>query len=302
MVEKLSWDDFRLIKAIADTGTLPAAADRLGVAHSTVFRRLKQVEETHKLTLFERNGPVLTPTQLGEEIVKAAEHMQEEVDALALKLSGRELLPAGEVRVTTNDSLLVHLLTSLFAGFQKSCPDVTLDIVLSNAPLNLSRRDADIAIRATDTPPETLIGRRASRIAWALYTPVGLKEEVDAARWVTLGESMGEMKVVREVVANVEARRIAYRANTVLGLGEAIEAGIGIGYLPCFIGDVRPSLKRLAAPDARFATDLWLLTHRDLRNVPRIRSLLDYLAKELTSLRPLLEGERYPLFKEAPEA
>jgi DNA-binding transcriptional LysR family regulator len=74
--------------------------------------------------------------------------------------------PAGELRVTTNDTLLVHLLTPLFARFCARCPDVRLDVVLSNQALNLSKRDADVAIRATDSPPETLVGppRRHRRL------------------------------------------------------------------------------------------------------------------------------------------
>lgn len=288
--ESLNWDDFRLIRAVAETGTLPAAADRLGTAHSTVFRRLRAIEAALGCALFERAKAHLEPTQAGAEIAALAVRMGEEVDAVAVRLAGREPLPSGEVRVTTNDSLLIHLLTPIFASFLDACPAVRLDIVLGNPALNLSKRDADVAIRATDNPPPNLVGRKAARIAWALYAP---RDEAKAPRgWVTLGEAMGNMSVVRHVLAQAGGEGVGYRVNSVLGMAEAVEAGLGLGYLPCFVADPRPALRRLEAPDERFATDLWILTHADLKQVPRVRALLDHLAEEIGRARPLIEGAR----------
>ncbi len=284
----LNWSDFQLVRAVAEAGTLPGAADRLGTAHSTVFRRLRAIETTLGCALFERGRSQLVPTSAGEEIAALAVRMGEEVDAVALKLAGREPLPSGEVRVTTNDSLLVHLLTPIFASFRAACPAVRLDIVLGNSAANLARRDADVAIRATDSPPPTLVGRKVARIAWGLYGPAG--GAGGEGRWVTLGEAMGNMKVVRHVLAEAGPDGVGYRVNSVLGLAEAVEAGLGRGYLPCFVGDRRSALVRLGEPDARFATDLWLLTHPELRRVPRVRALLDHLAGEIGQKRPLIEG------------
>src|SRR3954454_7301528 len=173
-----------------------------------------------------------------------------------------------------------------------------LDVVLSNQPLNLSKRDADVAIRATDNPPETLVGRRAARIAWALYgratdfpeprtIPI---EHLFDRPWVSLSDDLAAMKAVRFVSENISLERIVYRTNTVLGLGEAVEAGIGIGHLPCFIADTRPTLVRLAAPDPELSADLWLLTHPDLRHAPRVRIFLDFMAAEIAKQRKLIEG------------
>jgi DNA-binding transcriptional LysR family regulator len=301
--KKLAWDDFRLVKAIADAKGLPAAAERLGINHSTVFRRLRQIEASLGVGLFERHRAGYVPTAAGEEMVALADRLDEDITAFTRKVSGREMSPAGELRVTTNDSLLVHLLTPLFAAFLRQCPDMRLDIVLSNQPLNLSKRDADVAIRATDNPPETLVGRRAARIAWALYGraidfpkpasvgPAGVSmENLFERRWVSLGDDLSTMKAVRFVREHVAPERIVYRTNTVLGLGEAVEAGIGIGPLPCVIADTRPSMVRLAAPDPELSADLWLLTHPDLRHAPRIRIFLDFLAAEIARQRKLIEG------------
>jgi DNA-binding transcriptional LysR family regulator len=301
MVEPLknqSWDDLRLVKAIADVRSLPAAAALLGIAHSTVFRRLGQIEEALGAKLFERHRSGYTLTEVGEEMVALAQRVDDDITAFTRRMAGREIAPAGELRVTTNDSLLIHLLTPLFVGFRQQFHDVRLDVVLTNQDLNLSKRDADVAIRATDNPPENLVGRKAATIAWALYGRAGEfpdPEAVDQGSlferdWVSLGDNLATLKAVRFVHEHVAPERIGYRINTVLGLAQAVEMGLGIGHLPCFIGDARPGLVRLGPPVPEFSTDLWLLTHPDLRHSPRVRVFLDFLAAEVTKQRNLIEG------------
>lgn len=300
--KNLAWDDFRLIKAVADAKGLPAAAAMIGVNHSTVFRRLKQIEESLGTTLFERHrtGYALTPA--GEEMVALANRLDEEITAVGRKLAGREPAPSGELRVTTPDSLLIHLLMPMLATFRERYPEVRLDMVLSNQALNLSKRDADVAVRATDHPPENLVGRRVARIAWALYgravdfpepTEVS-SERLESCNWVSLGDSLGALKTVKFVQENIAPDKVAYKINSVLGLAEAVEAGIGIGHLPCLIGDARPSLVRLGTVNDDYAADLWLLTHPDLRHSPRVRAFLDFLAGEIARHRRFIEGQGGP--------
>jgi DNA-binding transcriptional LysR family regulator len=296
--KSLAWDDLRLIKSIAEARSLPAAADLLGVNHSTVFRRLGQLEEVLDTKLFERHRAGYTLTAVGEEMVELAQKVDDEITAFTRKLAGREIAPAGELRVTTNDSLLIHLLTPLFARFRRQCHDVRLDVVLANQELNLSKRDADVAIRATDNPPENLVGRRAATIAWALYGSAAAVPEPEVIApenlyerdWVSLGDNFATFKAVKFVQEHVAPERVGYKVNTVLGVAEAIEQGLGIGHLPCFIGDARPGLVRLGAPVPEFATGLWLLTHPDLRHSPRVRVFLDFLAAEIGKQRKLIEG------------
>jgi len=293
----LSWDDFRLVRSVAETGSLPAGAAALGLNHSTVFRRLRQIEAMLGLALFERHRSGFVATPAGEEILATATRMDLDVTDVLRRLSGQALGPAGELRITTSDSLLVQLLLPLFARFREACPRITLDLVVGNAESNLSRRDADIAIRATDSAPETLVGRRLGRIAWALYgraayVGVPVQDLVAQANWVGLGESMGTLKATQFLQKQITPTRVAARVNSVLALAEAVEAGLGIGHLPCFVGDVRPGLQRLHAPEPAFGSTLWVLTHPDLRQSPRVRAMLDFLAPAITPLRDLLEGRQ----------
>jgi DNA-binding transcriptional LysR family regulator len=289
----LAWDDFRLINAVAEARNLPAAAARLGIDHSTVFRRLRQVEHLLGQPLFERHRSGYTLTPAGEEVASLAARVDEDITAVIRRLAGHAAAPSGEIRVATSDSLLTDLLMPMLARFRRSNPEIRLDLVTGNAAANLSRRDADVAVRATDAPPDTLVGRRVARIAWARYGAAdpGAPPAEDSD-WVCLGDNLAGLKVVRHAREQVPADRLVGRFDTVLGLAHAVSAGIGIGHLPCFIGDAWRGLRRLAPPEPDFATDLWLLTHPDLRQTPRIRAFMDDIAAQIAASRALIEGDR----------
>lgn len=299
MNSNLAWDDFRLVKAIADHDGLTGAASALGVNHSTVFRRLGQMEDQLGLTLFERRKTGYVATIAGAEMATLAARMDEDVTAFGRRLAGRDVAPSGEVRITTTDTLYLNVLLPIFAAFRAASPLIRLDLVIGNQTLNLSKRDADVAIRASDSPGETLVGRRLATLNWAIY---GRREEAPSAaemadpsalfqrNWVTLGDQLAHVKAARYVRDHVAPDRIALRSSAVLGLTEAVENGLGIGPLPCFIADQRPSLVRLAPPDPDFSTGLWILTHPDIRNAPRVRAFMEFCGAELAKLRGLLEG------------
>jgi DNA-binding transcriptional LysR family regulator len=293
----LSWDDFRYVRAIAQTRSLAGAAQTLGINHSTVFRRLGQIEARLGSRLFERNRAGYALTPCGEAMVRLAERMENEIIGFEREVAGHDLRPSGELRITTNDTLLVDLLTDVLAGFRRAYPEIVLDIVVANESLNLSKRDADVAIRATDRPPETLIGKRAAGIAWAVYGPAALgkrKVDLDAAgreqNWIGLGANLAGVKPAKWLKAHVSPERIVYRINTVLGCAEAVAAGVGLALLPCFIGEKMRGAVRLAPPDPDLEGGLWLLTHADLRQTARVRAFMDFAGNELVAQRKLMAG------------
>ena len=294
----LAWDDLRLVNAVASARTLPAAAALLGLDHSTVFRRLRQVEERLGTPVFERGPGGYVPTAAGMEVTALAARMDEDITAVLRRVAGQSPNPAGEVRIATSDALLFDLVLPLLAEFRQACPDVRLDLVTGNTALNLSRRDADVAIRATAAPPDTLVGRMVGRVAWAAYGargqagPMGEAELFASdAVWVGFGDALSTLTVASHFRAQVPEHRVVCRFDTVAGLVAGTEAGLGYGFLPCFAGDRRSTLARLLPPLASSSTELWLLTHADLRHVPRVRILLDFLGQRLARLRPLLEGQ-----------
>ncbi|MDQ0470462.1 LysR family transcriptional regulator [Labrys wisconsinensis] len=290
-----SWDDYRYVQAVADAKSLVGAAEKLGVNHSTVFRRINAVEEVLGTRLFERGRQGYALTAAGEEMVALAGRMDGEITSFERRIAGRDIKPSGDLRVTTNDTLMVHLMTPVFASFLKACPDIRLDVVIANASLNLSKRDADVAIRATSAPPETLVGRKICVIAWAVYgqSPFAGRDMVDAlgGRWVGFGENLAHIQPSRWMEREVAVERVVMRLNTVLGVAEAIEAGVGFAPLPCFIGDQISSLARISEPLDELSSPLWLLTHPDLKHSARVRVFMDHAWDALARRRGLIEGK-----------
>jgi DNA-binding transcriptional LysR family regulator len=296
-MQNISWDEFRLVKAIAETGSLAGAGDVLALNHSTVFRRLNALEHELGSRLFERARTGYVPTPAGEEMVMLATRMFDDITDFERRVAGRDVKPSGELRVTTNDSLVAHLATPLFGAFCRQYPEIKLDVMIDNRALNLSRRDADVAIRATAEPPETLVGRRIASIAWSVYGSKGCDipqtddpSDLADQMWIGFGDAISNIGPARWMARAVSPSKIFYKLNTVLGLSQAIEAGLGIGFAPCFIGDRTPGLMRLLRSPMVFDSSLWLLTHPDLKNSARVRAFIDFMGRELVRQKPLIEG------------
>lgn len=296
-LKKLSWDDFRIVKAIGETGALAPAAAQVGVNQSTVFRRLDQIERSLGTALFERRRSGYAATPAGAEAIALAQRLEFDIVAVTNRLSGLNQEPAGDLRVTTSDTLACHLLTPILAGFKAVYPAVRIEVAVGNGPLNLARGEADVAVRATDDPPENLVGRKVARIAWAAYgrrvdhaDGIPAPENLHDRPWVSYSDELSSLKAVRFVDAHVPPRNVCYRINSVSGLAAAVSAGLGAGYLPCMLGDATPALTRIGPADPDLSDALWLLTHPDLRKTGRVHAFLDHCAAAIGRQRAFIEG------------
>jgi len=292
----LSWDDFRYVKAISDTRTLAGAAESLGVNHSTVFRRLGQIEQQLGSRLFERGRTGYALTTCGEQMVELAERMGEDILTFEREVTGQDLRPSGELRVTTSDVVLLHLLNDVLIGFRRAYPEIMLDIVVSNQRLNLSKRDAEVAVRATYHNPDPLAGRKVARIAWAVFgaaalaaKPFDLAIEGRRHDWIAFADPASMARAMKWLKDRVDEKRIVYKLNTMVGLAEAAAGGVGMVLLPCYVGTAVPGLAQLSPPLPELEGELWLLTHPDLRNTARVRAFLDFCAAEIAQRRPVIE-------------
>ncbi|MCJ2068334.1 LysR family transcriptional regulator [Methylobacterium sp. J-030] len=287
----LDWDTFRFVKAVAERGGLTAAAAQLGINHSTAFRRLTALETKLEARLFERLRTGYVPTACGQAMVEAANRIEAEVTRFERTAAGRGDIPSGELRVTTPASFAADLLMPILADFAVRYPEIRIALILAEAALNLSRRDADVAIRASRDPSETLVGRRLATVAWGLYGRVD-RDFGDLAReaWVSPDSSVAGGSFTRFVAEQTAVDRVRLWINTVTGLEDAIAAGIGIGPLPCFSADANPALRRLSGPHPELGADLWVLTHPDLRHAARVRVFMEHIAEAILPLRPRFEG------------
>lgn len=199
------------------------------------------------------------------------------------------------MRVTTTDALLCGLFTPIFAAFRETHPEIALEVVVSNHPFNLSRREGDVAIRPTLSPPEMLIGRRIGTLAHAVYGRSGVASAADggrdpAADWIGWDELMLHPPLERWMKAHRVDERCRYRVNTVTGMLEAVRHGLGLTILPCYLADGDERLARHGDPIPELAVDLWLLTHPDLRRAARIRAFTDFVVATVRGVRDRLIG------------
>ena len=269
----------------------------MALNHSTLFRRLGALETQIGVRLFERFRDGYTPTAAGEEVIALAGRVDADVTVLERRLAGRDLRPSGPVRVTTTDTL-VEMVTPMLASFRSAHPEITLELNASNAVFNLSRRDADAAIRPAQEPPDLLVGRRVATIAFALYAAPGYlmnrppKLPLGEHDWLAPDDSLAHLKPTRWIAETVAPARIVYRASSLMALQYAARTGLGLASLPCYMGDADPALRRVGAPMPDFDAGLWLLTHPDLRRVARIRAFLDFMGPALAAHGPLFAGKR----------
>jgi DNA-binding transcriptional LysR family regulator len=292
----LSWDDFRYVKAIADTRSLAGAAETLGVNHSTVFRRLGQIEQHLGSRLFERGRSGYALTACGEQMVELAERMGEDIVSFERKATGQDLRPSGELRITTSDLVLLHLLSDVLIGFRRVYPDIVLDVVVSNQRLNLSKRDADVAVRAIYQNPDPMSGRKVARIAWAVFGPSAMAGQafdplIDGRNhdWLAYADNISIARAMKWLREHVGEKRIVYKANTMIGLAQAAAGGMGLTLLPCYVGTAVPGLVQLCAPMPELEGELWMLSHPDLRGTARVRAFLDFCGAEIGRRRTVIE-------------
>jgi DNA-binding transcriptional LysR family regulator len=292
----LSWDEFRLVKSIAEARSLVGAAERLGVNHSTVFRRLAAVESALGARLFERARAGYEPTAAGEEMIALASTMAESVLEFERRVAGRDIKPTGELTVTVPGAVGLHFMPAIVAQFQTQNPGVVVELILTNQTLDLSRRDADVAIRLTNDPPETLVGRRICTARWAVYCRGDLAaelgaEQIESAVFIGFGDGMGPGSARRWIEAHVGSQRIVARVNSTHCMLALALQGFGAALLPCFLGDRSPDLTRVGHLLPEIDLGLWMLIHADLRRSPRVRAFMDFAGAELTRQRRAIEGE-----------
>jgi DNA-binding transcriptional LysR family regulator len=193
----------------------------------------------------------------------------------------------GVVRLTTTDTLLQAVLMPRLAAFRARYPEVRLQVTVNNSFLNLTQREADVAVRGSNRPPENLVGRRVGDIQTAPYASraylqtLGRKRAVDAMDFVGLDESLAHLEQAKWLRRHVDAARVVLRLDSLAAMVDAVRAGFGAGMLLCPLADRHPDLVRLEPPDPALDTQVWVLTHPELRNVARVRAVASFLVEGL---------------------
>jgi len=287
----MNWDDMRLFLAVARTGSISGAGRQLGVQHSTVSRRMRQLEEKLGARLLERKKTGYEITAAGEKIKLAAEHMESEILSVDGSVQGRDTRLVGPLRVTAINNMASSILMPMFAAFSRQHPEVELHIIVSNTDARLAQREADVAIRLTNHPADSLIGTRAVTVASTIYGSrdylATVRKQGARAKWLGV-ECCHFHRTWTKQQCDGQAHTF-YSDDTLLTLA-ALKQGLGVSYLPCFMGDTEPQLERVGEPDAAHDLGLWILIHPDLKRTARVRAFREFILDEIRQQSTVFEG------------
>ncbi|MBC2669675.1 LysR family transcriptional regulator [Novosphingobium piscinae] len=297
----MDWDDVRSFLAIARARSLSGAARELGVRQSTMSRRLEALEARAGARLLQRTPRGYEMTALGEAVLGNAERMEAEAIAVERAVQGRDVALSGVVRLTTVEVIAERLVPPAIAALHARYPGITIDVLSDPRSFNLSRREADIAIRMTRFEGADLVSRRMTVAALAIYAsedylarhgdPLAPDSESGEHSLVTVLEDQAHLTEVRWFEEQLPRARKAVRTNNRNGQLAAVRAGLGLGCLPCALADGEPGLVRLTSPGAAPLREIWLGVHEDLRHMPRIRAVIDALETAFAATRAAWQGQ-----------
>lgn len=286
----MEWDDLRYLLALSRAGSFSEASRQLGVNHTTVSRRIHALERSIRSKLLRRGKGTLVLTPVGEQVLQHAEQIEAQCFALERTVQGRDASLTGRVRITAVD-LLASVLSKGLVAFARKHPGIVMEFCVDNSLRDLTRREADVAVRvARLRPPGHLVGRKLGTVAYGCYVAKTLSENetVPWLLWGTEEQRWNMLRWLRKTQGNVAVSMEVDAPSVALSL--ACE-GAGAAVLPCFFGDRERSLVRKSSPEDSLSMELWLLTHQDLRDTARVRAVMDSLAEMLLPLRDAFEGK-----------
>lgn len=228
----LTTDDILLVGTLARVGKPDLAAAALNIHLATVYRRLKDLEREASAPLFQRLSGRYHPTPLGDEFVRAAGAIETTLAEARRQLSGGKQRIEGRITITTVDSL-VAIVAPLLSSFRARHPDISFELIVSNGFADMARYEAEIAIRPTISPPETLVGQRAGSFGYGIYVAGGNDENLP---WIALDDSLAAIPSSRWLSGRVSETETVLRVNSMWAAGHAVAAGLGKALLPDYLG------------------------------------------------------------------
>ncbi len=295
----IDWDDVRYFLAIAREGSVRAAAERLGVNHSTVLRRVAQLEKRLAAQMFDKLPSGYRLTSAGAEVLALAEQMEASSNQLEARILGRDQSVRGLLRVTLAPTLATHLLIPDFAEFTRLHTEVEMEILSLDEPVNLTNREADVALRVVydrRTLPLNLHALKGPELFGGVYMSRDLLAawragKIDRVRWI-IKNNIGMADWAH--AGDVPVAEFLFRITSADAQIVAVRQGLGMTTLPCFVGDADPLLARVPGTEVHLHGTLWLLTQGETRKTKRVRLFTDFISGRLAGHAELLAGLSAP--------
>lgn len=306
----LDWNDLRTVLAVARTGSLNGAARELALQHSTVFRRIEEAEARIGARLFDRARTGWRANLQGEAVAAAAAEMEAAALSAERAISGADARVEGTIRLATSEMLAGWLLPPLLQRFLDAHPGIRIEADVSNRAVDLTRREADLALRATPRPPESMVGRQVAALRYAVYAPRellpkrGAQPALAALPWIGFDERLAYTGIAQWWARALPEVRPRLTADSLPAMLKAAAAGLGAVVLPMFAAAQEPRLVRITPPIEGQSMGLWLLHHPDVRGNARVRLLMQFLAEQVPlALEQLASGGKaWPCFADCPLA
>lgn len=280
---KLGLPDLETILALHRGRTLARAAERLQVDASTVFRAIRRIERDVGDLLFDRGRHGYAATALGRALAAHAERIEQQLDQARETAFNQDAEPSGLLRITLTETLFHTVLLPVLPRFAAAYPRIALELVTSNAIANLGQREADIAIRVTNGPPEHLVGIRLGTVRSAIWggrdylAAQPANGQVGEMDWIALDDSLLEHPSQlwrRENLPQVTPR---YKVGNLLAVAGAVVNGLGVGVAPLAVMRDHPHVRMIGKPLPELDIGLWVLAHPDTRYLGRMKAMFDFL-------------------------
>jgi len=294
----MDWDDLKVFLALSRKGSARGAAQELGVSNSTITRRLDDMEHKLKAHLFDRTPDGYRLTGAGEKMLPTAEHVEELVMGIERKITGGDQELEGSIRLTLPPAGSLGFLLKRIARFAEQYPGIDLEVMSSFDNADLSRREADIAVRvmpARVKPPEYLIGRQLAVATASTYVHRDLlnpDDPTDVSHLTWIGKRSIDQKEEWLALTDYPNQPVRHAITDFRLLADAIRYRMGMGFLPCFMAYGDPYIVRVPGATIVHQSDMWVLTHKDLRLSARLRVLRELIAEEFDKVRDQLDSRR----------
>jgi len=283
------WDDIRYFLAVARCGNVTSAAKMLGVNHSTVSRRIRALEEKHGVRLFERIPTGYEMTDSAADIYELAIEIESKNSQVSRQLFGQDSRLQGKINITMPHDILEYCLIEQLAEFRAFQPNIHLNLFVAKGLKDMAAREADVAIRLTDNPPDYLIGKKVAALQHGIYGNclISSSDKQPIIVW------SGEESLPSWAQEHFPNGEIVMRVDDLYSMYCAVKAGIGIARMPCYLPDViaDEQVERFNIDLPRSTWGVWVLSHIDLRNTARVRCCREFITEKLMEQKALFEGK-----------
>jgi len=292
--KSFSLDNILSVRAVAKSGSVRAASEELRLSHTTVMRRIANAERELGVTIFLKSPTGYVLTEAGRVVAEHAELLSDNAVALRRAIGGQNRAPSGRVRITSDFTLLTRCIAPQMAKFASEYPNVEIEFLVGDKLRDISRQDAEIAVRIGSSPPDHHVGACIGEAAEAVYLSKNTDASItDVANGVVPLIAWSRSSAFLDRASKHELRqlRLGPICVDVAGQCALAENGVGAAILPCIVGDGSEFLKRAAGSNPIATLPIWVVAHSDLANTTKVKAVTTFLVKTLRSYLPQLTGK-----------